>query len=201
MFLKTENKMLQIGIAYGACAFILIGLYFFPGRSIFKYKGGLEAQFQTDQSRLIETRDLVRSFADPQKAIEDMEKKAKVLREMGITARQLPKIIQSLALPATQLGANIISIRPREDIKIGEENLPSGISKLHIEIVLRCHYRVLADYLKALRQLPTTFTVMRLILEKRQEPVSEGEKISDKTKEAPELFVTSLVSTYLVREI
>ncbi len=201
MFLNTENKLLRIGIAYGISALILIGLYFFPGRFIFGYKDKLKAQFQAGQGRLEETRNLVRNFTNPQKALEDMEKKAKELKEMGTTARQLPKIIQSLALPAGQLGANIISIRPREDAKTGEENLPSGISKSHIEIVLKCHYRVLADYLKALRQLPTVFTVERLWLEKRQESASEAEKPIDKTKDSPELFVTLLVSTYLVWEI
>lgn len=204
MFIDLQNRMLRIGIACGAGALILIAVYFFPGRYIFTYRDRVKAEFQKSQDRLQQSHELVRNFANPQKAIEDIEKKAQELRDIGATARQLPKIVQSLAHPAGKLNINIISIRPREDIKTSEEALPSGVNKAHIEIVLRCPYKLLAEYLKAISQLPTTFIIERLSIEKKQgAPIpSEGSKIGDKQKDMPfELSVTLLVSTYLVWEI
>lgn len=196
--------MLRIGIAFGVGVLILIVLYFFPGRFIFKYGDRLKAEFQASQERLEASHALVRNFTNPQKAIEDIEKKAQELKEMGATARQLPKIVQSLALPAGKLNVNVISIRPREDIKTSEDNLPPGISSAHIELVMTCPYKLFAEYLKAISQLPTTFIVERLSIEKTKEApaLHEGNKAQDKPKDTPPgLLITVLVSTYLVWEI
>lgn len=196
--------MLRIGIASGAGALILTALYFFPGRLIFKYRDRLKAEFQSSQEQLQTSHELVRSFTNPQKAIEDIEQKSRELKEMGATTRQLPRIVQSLAQPASRLGVNVASIRPREDIKTNEDNLPPGISKTYIELVMTCPYKIFAEYLKAVSELPTTFIVERLSMEKTKEGAApyEGDKAADKPKGAPqELVVTLTVSTYLVWEI
>lgn len=201
--------MLRIGIAFGVCALTVIALYFFPGRYIFKYGGRLKAEFQASQERLEASHTLVRNFSNPQKAIEDIEAKAKELKEMGSASRQLPKIIQSLAHPASALNINVISIRPREDIKAGTENLPAGVSLAHIELVMACPYKTLGEYLKAVSQLPTACVIEQLSIEKLKEEKTkeaaaayEGNKAPDKPKDAPsELLVTLMVSTYLVWEI
>lgn len=209
MFTITQNKMLRIGIAFGVCALIVMALYFFPGRHIFKYRERLKAGFRASQEHLGASYALVRNFSNPQKAIEDIEARARELKEMGSASRQLPKIIQSLAHPASELNINVISLRQREDIKTGEDSLPSGISSAHIELVMACPYKVLAEYLKAISRLPTACIVERLSIEKAKEEktkepasFSEGNKAPDKPKDAaPELLITLMISTYLVWEI
>lgn len=202
--------MLRMGIAFGACSLIIVGLYFFPGRLIFKYGQRLKAEFQESQVRLQASHALVRNFSNPQKAIEDIEKKARELKEMGTASRQLPKIIQSLAHPASALNINVISIRPREDIKTGDENLPPGMSSARIELVMSCPYKTLGEYLRAVSKLSTACVIEQLSIEKMKEEkvkaspaFSEGGKTPEKPKEAPssELLVTLMVSTYLVWEI
>ena len=86
---------------------------------------------------------------------------------MGASTRQLPRIIQLLAVPANQLNINVISIRPREDINIETENLPPGVTKVHIELVMNCPYQLFAEYAKAVSSLPTSFIMERMSIEKR----------------------------------
>ena len=57
---------------------IVIGLYFFPGKFIFAYGQRLKAEFKESQERLQASHELVRNFSNPQKAIEDIEAKARV---------------------------------------------------------------------------------------------------------------------------
>ena len=204
MFELTQNKLLRVGIAFAICALILILLYLLPARYIFKYRNRLKVEFQSSQNKLQESQELIRNFANPQKAIEDIEKKAQELREMGATARQLPRIIQQLAAPASSLNINVISIRHREDLKIDEENLPAGVNKVNIELVMTCPNKVLAEYIKALSQLPVTFTIEHLSIEKKEEApeLSEANKSPDRSLEKRgELSANLIVSTYLIWEI
>lgn len=201
---KLDKKIetIIIGAAFLAA---LILLYAFPGQALFKQKKALKEEFLASQGKLKESEGLIRAFPNPQKEIADIENKAQELRDMGASTRQLPRIIQLLALPANQLNINVISIRPREDINIEAENLPPGVTKVHIELIMNCPYQLYAEYAKAVSKLPTSFILKRLSIEKRGEedaPVHQakasGEKTGDKSSE---LYITMLLSTYLILEI
>ena len=183
----------------------LVLLYAFPGRALLKQKSELRGEFLGHQEKLKESEGLIRAFPNPQKEIAEIENKAQELRDMGASTRQLPRIIQLLAVPANQLNINVISIRPREDINIETENLPPGVTKVHIELVMNCPYQLFAEYAKAVSSLPTSFIMERMSIEKggkktprRIKPRLRGEKTGDKSSE---LYITMLLSTYLILEI
>ena len=201
---RLQNKLSRLGlIAFGLVSFLFL-LYFIAGKTLFKYVERLKSEFASSQNTLQEAQDLVKAFSNPQKALEDMEKKARELKEMGVTSRQLPRLIQSLALAASKLNINIISIRPREDIRSGDENLPAGVSKVFTELTLSCPYKLFAEYSKAVSELPVTFIVEQMSMEKKDEAEASlaEKKPPEKSAQAPEeLLVTLLLSTYMVWEL
>lgn len=201
---RLQNKLFQLGlITFGGLSFLFL-LYFTAGKTLFKYLERLKSEFESSQNTLQEAQTLVKAFSNPQKALEDMEKKARELKEMGATSRQLPRLIQSLALAATKLNINIISVRPREDIRPGDENLPAGVSKVFIELTLGCPYKLFAEYTKAISELPVTFIIEQMGMEKNDEAEASlaEKKPPEKSAQIPEeLLVTLLLSTYMVWEL
>lgn len=196
--------MVQLAlIAFGLMSFLFL-LYFTADKTLFKYLERLKGEFASSQNTLQEAQALVKAFSNPQKALEDMEKKARELKEMGATSRQLPRLIQSLALAATKLNLNIISIRPRDDIRIGNESLPVGVSKVFIELTLGCPYKLFAEYTKAVSELPVTFIIEQMSIERKdgaEAPLNEKRRPEKSAQIPEELLVTLLLSTYMVWEL
>ena len=199
-----QNKLLRVALTAAAGFILLILSYFFIRGPILKYKQKLKADFTLSQEKLKETEQLIRQFPNPQKATEELEKKSQELKEMGVSSRQIPRLIQLLALPASKLGINVSSIRPRDDLQLTSENLPPGVNKAYLEITMVSSYQLLADYAKALEELPTAFTIERLSIEKKgvEEESAPLHKPADKSADKQdELLATLLVSTYTVLEI
>ena len=201
--IKT-NKMIQVALTAIMCVIVLALAYFFIRTPIMKYQEKLKAEFTLSQDKLKEAEELIRRFPNPQKASEEIEKKAEELKEMGATSRQIPRLIQLLALPANKLNATVISIKPRQDIPLGAEILPPGVNKVYIELILSGSYQAIAEYTKALSELPNTFIIERLTMEKTDtsEESVGAEKPFNKTAEQEEKLVAALlISTFTVVEI
>src|SRR3990167_7361750 len=180
--IKT-NKMIQVALTALMCVIVLLLAYFFIRAPIMKYQEKLKAEFTLSQDKLKEAQELIRRFPNPQKASEEIEKKAEELKEMGATSRQIPRLIQLLALPANTLNVTVISIKPRQDIPLGAEILPPGVNKVYIELILSGSYQTIAEYTKALSEMPNTFIIERLTMEKTdtsQDPAAI-EKLFKKT--------------------
>ena len=201
---KLDKKIETIVIGSGFLL-VLILLYAFPGRALFKQKSKLRGEFLAHQESLKESEGLIRAFPHPQKEIAEIENKAQELRDMGASTRQLPRIIQLLAVPANQLNINVISIRPRDDLNLEAENLPPGVTKVYIELLMNCPYQLFAEYTKAVSGLPTSFIMERMSIEKRGEedaPAYQAKASADKTGDkSSELYITMLLSTYLILDI
>lgn len=149
------------------------------------------------QSRKIkEYENLIRAYPNPEKEIENIEKRIQELKTKAASREQIPRIIQQLARKSSQLNVNIISIKPLENIKNSSEKLIEGVSKVYIEVVMLSPYRVVGDYLKALTELPIILTVESMSIEKKQEAFTETTP-----SKANELLVTLLLSAYMVLEI
>jgi len=200
-----QNKLLQLSLVFSILLAALALLYMFLGRPVFKYSNDLKAEFISTQDKLSESERLIRNFPNPQKEMGELEKKAQELRDMGASTKQLPRLIQSLALPANNLNINMSSIRPREDLKADNENLPAGVTKIYVEVTMSCSYQTLAEYIKAVHELPTNFIIERLTIEKKNESGESGaetKKTSEKNQEKPvELNINLLLSTYMIWEI
>lgn len=201
-----ENKLFRVSITSSILLTALILLYALLGRPVFKYSDNLKAEFISTQEKLSESERLIRNFPNPQKEMGELEKKAQELRNMGASTKQLPRLIQSLAMPANNLNINVSSIRPRDDLKAENENLPAGVTKIYVEVVMSCSYQTLAEYIKAVNELPTNFIIERLAIEKKEEDAgeldAETKKTPEKNQEKPiELSANLLLSTYMIWEI
>lgn len=205
MYKKSSNKILNVAFVCSGFIGVLILLHIFVGRTILKHANKLRQEFNLKQAKLQESEALVRSFPNPQKAIEDIEKKTQELKDKGgVTPRQIPRLIQLLAHPASAHNLNIISIKPRDDVKSSAENLPAGVNKVYIEVVVSGSYQSIGEYIKTLSELPVAFTTEQLSIEKREESVvpSATKKTPEKSEGKPgELLATLLVSIYTMWEI
>lgn len=196
--------MLQVALTAAACGIVLALSYFFIRGPILKYRENLKAEFALSQNKLNEAQELMRRFPNPQKAGEEIEKKAEELKAIGATSRQIPRLIQLLALPASKLKLNVISIRPREDIQPQTESLPPGVNKVYIELLMSASYQNIAEYAKALSGMPNTFIIERLTMEKNEpneHPVSANKSADTTAEKEDELLATILISTYTILEI
>ena len=191
-------------VIYGlVSAVILVLLYLFLGRLVLNYEKQAKAEFKTVQNKLKQSQELVNSLPDPAKAIKEIEKKARDFKEMGLGRKQLPRITQLLGQAAGERNIDIISIRPRDDIKSGGDNLPSGVTKVYMEIVLSCNYQELADYVKSLSGLQVSFALESLTIARKQEDVfsAEPKGPGKNTGQSAELQANLLLSTYMVLEL
>lgn len=189
--------MVDVVVFCSIFVMIFLLLHIFLGRPVIRYVDKLKDEFESGQSKLKESEELIKGLPNPQKAIEDIEKKVREFNDMGVSRRQLPRIIQLLGRSSSEYKINVISIKPREDIKYSGENLPAGVTKVYIEMVISSSYQAIGDYVKALSELPVTFSLENITIEKF------SEKAKDKTtgQEAGELLCTLLLSTYMVWEI
>jgi len=202
MFKKTQNRMVYVLVVCSTFVFVLGFIHFFLGMIVLRYEKKQKQELQLKQSKIEESESLIKRFPDPEKAIEEMEKKGQELREMGLTRKQTPRLIQLLGQAAVKLNINkVISIKPRDDIKLGNEVLPAGVSKAYIEVIISCTYQLIGEYIKALSELPVRFIIENLAIEEGG-PVSEADKTPGKSELKPnELRATLLLSTYMVWEL
>ncbi|TBR18289.1 hypothetical protein EPO66_01605 [bacterium] len=207
MFKKPSKKMLDIFVTAGSFVVILFILYLLVGRNVSKYEQKMKELFKDKQAKLTESENLVKAIPNPQKAIEEMETKAEDFKEMGFSRKQIPRLVQMLGQSAGKFDITVNSIRPRDDLHINEADLPAGVNKVYIEMIFSTPYRALGDYIKSLGELPISFVLESINLE-RDESSSEAavEKTDKKPLEKVEekeqkLTATLILSTYMVLEI
>lgn len=200
--------MLDVIIFCSVSFFILILLHIFLGRVVIKYSIRLKDEFKQKEAKLRESEGLIKSLPDPQKAIEEIEKKVEEFKDMGVSRKQLPRLVQLLGRSTAERNINVISIKPREDIKAIDENLPAGVSRAYVEMVISGSYQTLGDYIKVLSMLPTTFAIESMTIEKKEtlqdnqgaKRASASEKAEEKQEEDI-LLCTLLLSTYMIWEM
>jgi Tfp pilus assembly protein PilO len=199
----AKSRLNQILIFILIFFVVLILAYLFIGRLSFRYAERLKGEFEANQAKLQESQELIRSLPDPQRAIDEIEKKVSEFNEMGVTNKQMPRLIQLLGQAVGERNLNVISIRSREDIKAKEENLPTGVSKVYIEIVLLGSYREISEYAKSLSELPVSFNIESLSFEKKTIETSEKSTRAGikELEQKARLQATLLLSTYMVWEL
>ncbi|MCM8823821.1 MAG: type 4a pilus biogenesis protein PilO [Candidatus Omnitrophica bacterium] len=140
---------------------------------------------------------MVRTIPNPPQEIEKIRKALDELNDKAVSQQELPRIIQQLISKSSELKIEIISIKPRDDIRRNDEFLPKGVSKAYVEMIVKCPYRVLGEYLKALSDLPIIFTIESMRIERAK---TEKDKIDTK-EEANPLIATLILSTYTIWQI
>ena len=196
MFKVKKNKTTQIIITCLIYFAVLVLIYIFIALPISRRSDRLRSELGLQNKTLKEYEDLIRSYPNPEKEIEMIEAKIEELKVKAASREPIARIIQQLARKTNELNINTLSIRPKEDIRYAQEQLPEGVSKVYIEIVMLSTYKVVGDYLKALTELPIILTVESMSIQKQQEiPLSQS------ASGDVELLVTLLLSAYMVLEI
>ncbi len=169
---KKSNRVTYIIIFTSVFAGAWLLVYLAVGRPVLKYSDSLKAEFGRKQAKLQESQELVRSLPNPQKSIDEIKGKLQEFQDLGVSKKQIPRLMQILGQAASERSITLVSLRPREDIKSEAAALPPGINKIYLETVLTCNYQALADYIKAISELPTAFKVESLTLEKDSETIA-----------------------------
>ncbi len=207
MFKKPSKKMLDIFITAGSFVLVLVALYLVVGRNVSKYEQKMKGLFKDKQTKLMDSENLVKAIPNPQKAIEEMETKAEDFKEMGFSRKQIPRLVQMLGQSAGKFDITVNSIRPRDDLHINETDLPAGVNKVYIEMILSSSYKSLGEYIKSLGELPISFVLESINVERDE---SSAEAAVEKTDKKPlekveekeqKLTATLILSTYMVLEI
>ncbi|MDD5668981.1 MAG: type 4a pilus biogenesis protein PilO [Candidatus Omnitrophica bacterium] len=203
----SNNKFFNVLIFCAVFSLFLLLLHLFLGRAVIKHANSVKKELFAKQQTLQDEEVLIKSLPNPQKAMEELEKKFQDFQDVGVSKKQIPKIIQSLGMLTDKYKINLISIKPREDLKSMRDNLPAGVSKIYIELEVKCPYKVFGEYIKTLVDLSPGFTVESISMEK---PVASAAVPISKTPGKPEgkqevpaqdIFIKFVVSTYTVWEI
>jgi len=196
MFKIAKTKTTQTIVRCLIYSSILILLYIFLGRTISRYSENLKSELISQTQKIKDYEKLIRTYPNPEKEIEIIEKKIQELKNRAASREQIPRIIQQLAHKTSELNINVVSIKPLEDVKSSKEKIIEGVSKVYIEVVMLSPYYTVGDYLEALTDLPIILTVESMSIEKTKEAL--GGTVSSK---GDELLVTLLLSAYMILEI
>ena len=198
---RIENRIVRVLIDIGIYIFILILAHLFLGRPAIKKLNKEKKELGELQKELEQ-----KEVPNPKKKIEELHKKMEEFKTKSASDRELPKIIRELTKKSSELNIEFISIKPVSEIPFEEKELPQGVSKFYIEVVLKAPYKILGEYLKALEELPVLLTIETLSIEKpeaEESPVQEKSTKRSKSKQSPEnkVIATLLISSYKVWKI
>ncbi len=202
---KNGNTLRDIAVIFVVSAVILALIQVFLGGALAKAANKLKIEFSEQQFKLQESEALIRALPDPKKAMEDIAKKAEEFKDAEINKKQVPRLVTLLGASISQYNMSVASIRPRDDIRSSSENLPPGVNKVYIEVVLNCSYQELGEYLANLGKLQVAFIVESITIDKKAGK-DIAAVVQDKLKEKDpgkprDLVATLLLSTYMVLEI
>jgi len=190
--MKRGKRIVQIAVYLSLYISILAGLFVAGNHFVILPLRKIEKKLKDAQAELAKMEKMIREIPNPKKNIEEIQKKMEELKEKAASRRELPRIIQQLTKKSSELEIEIISIRPLEET-FKEENLPAGVSKAYIEVVLKASYKKIGEYLKAIKELPIILTLESLFITKpMEEEIGKGENT---------LIATLVVSSYTVWEI
>ncbi|MCK9595291.1 MAG: type 4a pilus biogenesis protein PilO [Candidatus Omnitrophica bacterium] len=195
---NTRSNISYVFVFPALVVFVLVCVYIGLGLPAARYVDRARAELKNKQETLLESQELIRGLPDPRKAIQVMEEKVREFKDMGLSKKQLPRLIQLLGKSAVELNINVISIRQRDDMRPSENSLPAGVSKVYMEVVLNCGYQPLAEYIKAVGELPAAFSLESLSVDKKND---EHRGFGKNDIPEPGIQATLLLSTYMVWEL
>lgn len=108
---------------------------------------------------------MVQREPNPDKAIEALQVRVRRFNERAARREEIPRIVQQLSQNAAPLDIEVVGITPREDLK-APGLLPEGVSKVYMEVNLRCPYKALGQYIERLNTLAALFTIEHLKITK-----------------------------------
>lgn len=191
---RTFRVIIHISVYVG----IFLALHFFLGARVFNTLDTEQSNMADMQKKLSETEKLIRDNPNPKKKMEEIRAKMEEVEKKAVSENELPRIIQQLTKKSSELNIEIIAIKPIKEVPFQEKNLPQGVTKAYIEVVLRAPYNTIGEYLKALEEMPIIFTVEGVAVEKsdRAEEIRPGK--TRREADSKSVITTLLISSYSI---
>ena len=169
-FSLDKHRPLLIAVG-GSCVILALawGLLYVPNRrKVQEFRRELEPLL----TQAGQYQQMVQREPNPDKAIEALQVRIRRFNERASRREEIPRIVQQLSQNASPLDIEVVGISPREDLK-APGSLPEGVSKVYMEVKLRCPYKALGQYIERLNTLAALFTVEDLkITRDLKEPTS-----------------------------
>lgn len=198
--ISLKGKTAKIIIKAGICLFFLIVMHLIVSMTVLKRVNERRVVFQKVQKELALLQQLTHTYPDPEKKLEELEQKREEFRARADAKNELPRIIQQLTQKSSELNIEIISIKEIEKPPFKEEELPDGVSKAYLEVVLKAPYKTIGEYLKELASLPVVCTVEGLSLRKFSD-ARKGLREKETTDSEGKVIATFIISSYTVWKI
>ena len=181
MFEKQRALLITVGLS---CTIIFATWWvlYLPSRRLI---GAQRQELEPLAAQLAQYQQMVQREPNPDKAIEALQVRIRRFNERASRREEIPRIVQQLSQNTGPLDIEVVGITPREDLKV-QGTLPEGVSKVFLEVRLRCPYKALGQYIERLNALTALFTI-------------EDLKISKDPKEPTGVLgVELIVSTYVL---
>ena len=193
-----KNKTLEVGIKIGIGAAILLCAHIFAGRRVFQALKQEQESARILQEELKQKQEKIRLYPNPKDEMEKIQADMDKLKEKAVSEKELPKIIQQLTKKSSEMGIEIISIKPVKDVGFQDSALPQGVSKAYIEVVMKVTYKTMGEYFKAMKEMPTTFTIESVAITRFEETAEETAADKKSQEEGGKLMVKLLISSYTI---
>jgi Tfp pilus assembly protein PilO len=200
--ITIKNRTLKVLINIVIYSAVFSAMHFFGGMYIFRLADQERKIAEEIQAKLATAQKLVNENPNPKKSIEIIKAQMEELQERAASEKDLPKVIQQLTKKSSDLGVEILSIKPVKALPFKEIALPQGVSKAYIEMTIKSDYRSLGEYLKAMKELPTVFTIESISIEPFNEgAVEDVEAKKKKPSAAGNVIANMLISSYTVYKL
>ena len=193
--IAIKDKTLKVVINIGVYLIIFVVIHFVARTFVFKPLNKeikLANEMQTKEDEMLELRE---KFPNPKKKIKEIQEKMAELDRKSTTDEDLPEIIKHLTEKSSELKIEIISIKPSKDVSFTDIDLPRGVSKSYIEMILKAQYKVLGEYLQALVDLPIIFTIEELTIEKPK-GIEDDALLAERESSENKIIAKLLISSY-----
>lgn len=150
------------------------------------------------QKSLKDIEALVKENPDPKKKIEDIKSQLEDLDKKSVTEKDMAKGMKILTKKSAEMNVDIVAIKPlkEKELPFKDINVPAGVVKTYMEVSCKATYKDMAEYIKAIKSMPVTFTIEGITIDK----ISEEEDSSKKKKEeGGKVMGVMLISSYSLK--
>ena len=191
---RTIRVVAKIFIVIFSLVLIYVGGQKLAMNPMIKAKKRLEES----QKSLKDIEALVKDNPDPKKKIEEIKARLEALDKKSVTEKDIAKGMKILTQKSAELNLEVVAIKPIKEKELGfkDSNIPNGIAKTYMEVTGKATYKDLAEYIKALKNMPVTFTIEGITIDK----MSEDEDLNKKKKEeSGKVMAVMLISSYSLK--
>jgi Tfp pilus assembly protein PilO len=150
------------------------------------------------QRSLKDIETLVKDNPEPKKKIEEIKTRIDDLDKKAVTEKDIAKGMKIITQKSAEMNIEIVAVKPikEKELPFKDSNVPAGVAKTYMEVSCKATYKDMAEYIKALKDMPVTFTIEGITIDK----ISEDEDLNKKKKEeSGKVMAVMLISSYSLK--